>query len=62
MDKLLTVRELCETLRVHETTIYRWIKDGMPVEIRRPNLFKYEDVKNWLNNVHYKEEEDANNS
>ena len=28
MDKLLTIHEVADSLRIHQKTLYRWIKEG----------------------------------
>ena len=50
MSELLSVSELVEVLKINKSTLYRWLKEGLPAEMRRPNKFIYEDVKEWINN------------
>lgn len=48
MPKLLSVNDLCDTLRVSRSTIYEWRKEGkLPEPIKRWGSPRYdwEDVK-----------------
>jgi excisionase family DNA binding protein len=50
----LTVKELCDKLGVHRSTVYRWMNLGLPSYIeyrfRQPvRTFDLEEVNNWLN-------------
>lgn len=40
MEDLLTVREVARALRVDETTVRRWIKEGVMEAIRLPHRSK----------------------
>ena len=49
--ELLTSRELCASLKISRTTLYRYILAGMPhMGHGRLRRFSYEDVLKWLNN------------
>ena len=58
--ELLTVIELSDLIKVHKGTIYRWMGQGMPIEIQDPMRFKYEDVKAWLEGRHEQKVEAKN--
>ena len=47
---MLTVKELSDYLKVHENTIYSYIKKGVPFYKigKRDYRFELEEVKKWL--------------
>lgn len=47
---MLTTQELCEFLKIHENTVYQFIKDGIPnVRIGKKSYrFDKEEVLEWL--------------
>ena len=47
--KVMTVDEVCEYLRVHPTTIYRLIKQGMIPAFRVGGRWRFnvEDIEHW---------------
>ena len=49
-DSLITVQEMAKYLKVEESTIYTWAKDGkLPgIKIGRFWRFKKEDINKWL--------------
>jgi excisionase family DNA binding protein len=50
LDEYLTKQELSKLLKVHETTIDRWRKEGMPFKkVSRKVLFVESEVKDWIN-------------
>lgn len=53
MNRLLTVRDLCDLLTITYPTIYRWIKDGTfpePVNGRKKKLLWSKDsIEEWMN-------------
>jgi excisionase family DNA binding protein len=56
MDRLLTVRELAERLRVTPTCVYRWLADGSLPAIRfskRCVRFRESDVQQLLDQLSY---------
>lgn len=47
--ELLTIRELESKIKYKNTTIYKFIKLGMPVRrMGGKNLFDLEEVMNWM--------------
>lgn len=49
MEEFLTKSEIAKLLKVSESTIDRWRKEGMPsVKVKRKVLFKQDDVEKWL--------------
>jgi excisionase family DNA binding protein len=48
--KMLTIKEVCEMLRISKFTAYRWIKSGRlkASQIGKKYLFKEEDIKDLL--------------
>jgi len=49
LDDFLTKTEIAKILKVSETTIDRWRKEGMPaVKVLRKVLFNEKDVLKWL--------------
>jgi len=47
--ELLTIRELEKKIKYKNTTIYKFIKLGMPVcRIGGKNLFDLDDVMSWI--------------
>jgi excisionase family DNA binding protein len=49
MDEFLTKTEVAKLLKVSESTIDRWRKEGMPsIKVQRKVLFKQDDVEKWL--------------
>jgi excisionase family DNA binding protein len=50
MAAVLTVHELCEYLKVHQSTIYRLLKKGQLPAFRIGSdwRFNVEDVERWL--------------
>jgi excisionase family DNA binding protein len=45
MTELLTVHEVAQLLRVDDTTVRRWIKNGVLEAIRLPHLNKRESYR-----------------
>ena len=46
---MITTKELMEYLKIHENTIYNYIKEGMPhYRVGKEYRFEIEDVKAWL--------------
>lgn len=47
---MITTKELSEYLKIHENTIYSYIKRGMPYYKIGPKQFRFEleEVKKWL--------------
>ena len=45
MPELLTVHEVAEVLRVDDTTVRRWIKNGVLEAVRLPHLNKRESYR-----------------
>lgn len=53
MSKQLNAYELAKRLKVSHTTIYRWVKIGLPCEKRKSGLttisrFNLDDVRKWI--------------
>lgn len=50
MDKLLTVNQLASHYGVDRSTVYRWIKEGMPFKLTPSGLkrFTIEGIEFWL--------------
>jgi len=49
VEEFLTKSEIAKLLKVSESTIDRWRKEGMPsVKVKRKVLFKQDDVEKWL--------------
>lgn len=50
MDQLLTIKEVCEMIRVSDDTIYKEIKDGKisGIKIRTEWRFKKEAIEDYL--------------
>jgi excisionase family DNA binding protein len=46
---MLTVAEIADKLKVHNNTIYKWIRQGMP-HIKRGSVLRFEldKVEEWL--------------
>lgn len=50
MNEYLTKTEIAKLLKVSESTIDRWRKEGMPsIKIQRKVLFNQDEVEQWLN-------------
>jgi excisionase family DNA binding protein len=50
LQEYLTKKELSQLLRVHETTVDRWRKEGMPfIKVTKKVLFDKVKVQEWLN-------------
>lgn len=52
-DRTVTLAELTDYLRVHRTTVQRWIRAGLPVinvgSVKRPDWrFVLGEVRTWL--------------
>jgi len=48
---MITTKDLAEILKVHENTIYNYIKDGMPsLYIGKKYLFDLDQVLEWFKN------------
>ncbi|HLZ59057.1 MAG TPA: helix-turn-helix domain-containing protein [Ktedonosporobacter sp.] len=45
MTELLTVHEVAQILRVDDTTVRRWIKNGVLEAVRLPHLNKRESYR-----------------
>jgi excisionase family DNA binding protein len=47
MDKLLTVKNVCVELRVHENTVYTWLQSGQlpAMKIRKGWLIKERELR-----------------
>ena len=51
MERYLNTKELCETLKIGEATLYRLLNQGLPhLKIGNRNRFVLEDVVQWLKN------------
>ena len=49
MASYLNAKELCEKLKISETTLYRLLNKGMPVwKVNASNRFALEEVVEWL--------------
>lgn len=50
-ERLLTSKELRDTLRVSKTTIQNWRNQGMPVAVDSDMIkrYRWKDVIEWLN-------------
>ena len=49
MASYLNAKELCEKLKISETTLYRLLNKGMPVlKVKSSNRFVLEEVVEWL--------------
>ncbi len=49
MANYLNAKELCEKLKISETTLYRLLGKGMPVlKVNSSNRFVLEEVVEWL--------------
>lgn len=47
---MITTKELCDRLKIHENTVYNYVKDGMPnVYVGQKFLFNLNEVLEWLN-------------
>ena len=47
--KMMNTKELTEYLKIHENTVYTYIKKGMPhYRIGKELRFEIEEVKEWL--------------
>jgi excisionase family DNA binding protein len=54
---MINTKELTEYLKVHENTIYAYIKKGLPhYRIGKELRFELEEVKEWLKNRTNKDE------
>jgi excisionase family DNA binding protein len=53
IDKLLTVKEVCEILHVHPNTLRRWSDSGriksLRITHRGDRRFRYSEVESFLN-------------
>jgi len=51
-EELITTKELCFRLGLSSSTIDNYRKRGLPVEIKRPRVvrYNYQAVVNWLKN------------
>ena len=50
MNDILTIKELCEKLKLSRETIYQLRKQGMPcIKINRSIRFDEKKVMEWLN-------------
>lgn len=55
---MIKTKELTEYLKVHENTVYNYIKLGMPhYKIGKELRFELEEVKEWLRNKNNNMEE-----
>lgn len=47
---MLTTKELCKYFKIHENTVYNYIKKGMPVYKVGAKEFRFEleEVKDWF--------------
>jgi excisionase family DNA binding protein len=46
---MITTKELVEYLKIHENTIYNYIKEGLPhYRVGKEYRFEIEEVKTWL--------------
>lgn len=54
-DELLTIKELCERLKIARSTLHLWRQRGQgPLSIKLPNgdiRFRERDVEEWLDNL-----------
>jgi|TARA_R100000687_G_C6431247_1_gene155808 predicted DNA-binding transcriptional regulator AlpA len=50
-NSLISTIELCSRLGVTRQAVYKWRKEGMPVEIKHERTIRYSwtKVKKWLN-------------
>lgn len=49
MEEYLTKKELAQLLKVHESTVDRWRREGLPyIKVSRKVLFDEAQVKEWL--------------
>lgn len=50
MEEYLTKKELSQVLKVHENTVDRWRKEGLPFKkVNRKVLFIESEVREWIN-------------
>ena len=55
---MMTTKELAKYLQVHENTIGRYVKKGMPcVKLEKAIRFDLDDVLNWIKEQSEKEKE-----
>lgn len=45
MSELLTIKELCEAVKVDRSTIWRWRIEGLPYEAWGPRSIRFDLVK-----------------
>lgn len=46
---MITTKELCIKLKIHENTVYNYVKDGMPsIYAGKKHLFDLDKVIKWL--------------
>lgn len=58
MANYLNAKELCEKLKISETTLYRLLNKGMPVlKVNASNRFALEEVVEWLKKQQEKEKQ-----
>ena len=52
MHKLLTPKELSETLQVGRSTIYQWVNYGFVPYVKIGSIIRFReaDIEKWLNN------------
>lgn len=49
MEELITEKELCEWLKIHPVTAWRWRKEGMPYLGRKKTIrYNKEQVISWM--------------
>lgn len=49
MKEYSTKKEIAQFLKVSESTVDRWRKEGLPcIKVQRKVLFKKEEVEKWL--------------
>lgn len=51
MEGILTIQELMKEFGIARSTVYKYIDLGMPyIQMGSTRIFKYDDVKPWIDN------------
>lgn len=45
---MLTITEFAEFMKVTRQAVYKWLKEGMPLEINKPPRINKEKAVEWL--------------
>jgi len=50
MERLLTIKEICDLLQVSRSTVYEWTHIGFIPHYKLPNAirFKESDINSWI--------------